>query len=127
MPLMSREEMDSCRKSEETSFDREAQIYRAMQARDSGGGMSVEFAAVGRPICCRLWNGISARDIREQVVAGKIMPVTEWKAAFAWDADVRADDRIVVDGDSFDVIGTDRDKSSATCLVALLRKTLNGC
>jgi len=127
MAMLSRAELNSCRSAANKALDQIAQVYRASQARDSGGGSAESWATAGKPVPCRLWTMMTTRDVRTEVIAGKLTAVTEWKCAFPAGSDVKAYDKLAIDGDWFDVIGTQQDASSPISLVALCRKTLNGC
>lgn len=94
-----------------------AVVHRYTWASDGIGGGTATFAAVGTVGCLIASDG----KPRELLVAGVVKALIPWTVDMPHDADCDEKDRIVSDGHTYEVLGTNPGKSQnpylrATCV-----------
>lgn len=87
---------------------------RNTRSADGAGGFTDSWLA-GPSYACRI---VQAQQPQEIERGGGIAGVRQFEVLLPWDADVLAADRLVADGRTFEVIGTDQGRSWPAGLAA---------
>jgi head-tail adaptor len=85
--------------------------------QDAGGAVLDDWATLRTNVPCRLR---LARRQREVIEADAVQAQADWEAVFVVGTDVQPADRLVHQGQVYDVIGTDGGRTEALCLTAQL-------
>ena len=102
--MLSVAELDSMAGTVEQTFDKTATVQRASIVDDGMGGSTGTFSPVPGlvDVPCRL--DPSALSPVEQAAAGRLGSEMGWVLTFRKGTDVRAADRVIVDGRAFEVV-----------------------
>jgi hypothetical protein len=99
-------------------------IQRATSSHNVIGEGVPSWAAVGVAIPCRLAPQLRRRDL--QAVGEQQRTVGDWVVTLPYDTDVRSGDRIIIGGDVYDVIDTQRAESWLTAIRCEVRRVGDG-
>jgi len=106
-------ELAAMRDVEESVMSSTAIIRRVTRTPDGVGGYNEAWAAVGT-VACDLW--AANRAMNENVAGGQIISRGDWYITIPFDSDVKAQDRIHVDGRTFEVVWVPNNQSWSTAL-----------
>jgi len=94
-------------------------ILTATNASDGQGGWTTTWGTVSS-VRCRIDPG--RKEMYERVTGAKLAPYSWWQLTLPWDATVTTESRVVVNGDTYNVVNHDDNKSwQATVRVALMK------
>jgi len=79
-------------------FDRRVRIERKVSARDSMGGEVISYA-----LRAEVWATVIHTRGREAYLANRVTPATDVEFRVRWRSDVAETDRIVFEGDPYDI------------------------
>ncbi len=99
--------------AQEAAFDTTADVYRATTARSAVGGTTQTWGTKKYTYACRIAN---TRPPAEFIAGGRLSGGRVWAVTFAHDADVRAEDKLVVGSLTLYVVGTLSGESYQTAL-----------
>lgn len=98
------------------SLSQLASVLRAVLTEDEEGGETRDWQCVAT-LECRI---SKVRTMRDVIEGGKLQTITLFHCDFAVGSDVRPSDRISVEGQTFEVVDTDRGLADAAVLTAHL-------
>jgi hypothetical protein len=95
-------------------------ILRATSAHNAIGEMALTWQTVGTAVPCRLRPQTRIGDLRS--IGGQQQLVGQWVVTLAYGANVCNGDRIVIGGDTYEVIATQQDEDWLTATRCEVRR-----
>lgn len=113
--MLSAAELSAMREIEELVMPSTGVIERYALTPDGMGGYAETWSAVGT-VSCDLWP-VNQREERERTRAGaQVISKADWFITVPFDTDITAEDRMVIDSRSFEIVFVPNDRSWSTAL-----------
>lgn len=100
--MLSSAEIAEMRTIAEATFDSTAIIQSRIYASDGAGGGTTTWTPAGT-VACHL-SPVTSRGEREPVIGERITPSAEWVLTLPAETEITADSRVVVSGETFEVL-----------------------
>lgn len=95
-------------------------ILTATNTSDGQGGYATTWGTATANLRCRIDPG--RKEMYERVTGAVLQPFSWWQLTLPWDAVITTESRVVVNGDTYNVVNHDDNKSwQGTIRVALMK------
>ncbi len=118
--LLQEDELAYLREDAASMLPDDVSVIRMVNLPDGAGGQQVSWESMGTTLKGRLASATKAPTETQE--GGRQLAIIGWKLLLPWDADIQATDRLEINGETFEVNGTNRGLSEQILLEVTLKR-----